>query len=205
MINSPVRLRGINGFACLGVATLLNEMAGALPPDCPPSLSIVVLSRTALSEVMQYCQRLDPEYDYIVVGDEQSRTLLAGNTTLKVMAVIDIGLPVPHLRYALYQALTSARAEVEVKIAPVFTLRERAVLNYLKRGMNTVQIAFLMGLNAKTISTYKRSAMKKLRVPNNQALYCQLAAMRSQDEHTDDTRGVARPDMYSLRYTINVR
>ena len=196
MIKSPVRLRGINGLACLGVATLLNEMGGALPTYFPPSLSIVVLSRTALSEVMQYCQRLDPAYDYIVVGDEQSRTLLAGNTALKVMAFIDIGLSLPCLRYALHQALTVAHA-VDVKIAPVFTSRELAVLNYLKRGMNNAQIACLMGLNAKTITTHKRSAMKKLRVPSNQALYCQLATMRSQDEYTDDTRVVARPDMYN--------
>ena len=188
MKKSPVRLHGLNSFACLGMANLLNEMAGALPNYFSPSLSIVVLSRMALLDVMQYCQRLDPAYNYIVVGDEQSHMLLAGNTVLKVMAFIDIGLPLARLRYALYKALTSEQVEVDVKIVPVFTLREYAVLNYIKRGMNTVQIAFLMGLNAKTISTHKRSAMKKMRVPNNLALYCQLAEMRSRDEYNDDAR-----------------
>lgn len=172
-----VRLLGEDGYAYFGIANLLKEMADTLPWKIPPLLTIVVVSRMALPEVMRYCQQLDPEHDYIVIGGGQARTVFAGNTTLKVAAFIDIGLPLPQLRHALYHALTSELKVADVQMPPVFTWREQAVLNFLNRGMNTVQISLVLGLSAKTTSNYKRSVMKKLRVPNNQFLYCKLAVL----------------------------
>ena len=86
------------------------------------------------------------------------------------------------MRESLLQAFLTPYLPTKLKAEPLFILREREVLNYLIRGKNTVQTAFQMGLNPKTVSSYKRSVMSKLQVPSNQALYCKLAFMRSQNK-----------------------
>lgn len=134
----------------------------------------------ALWEIMIYCQKLDPTGDYIILGDAQARELLSGNRPLRVVEFIDVGLPLPHLRHSLQKALTSSKLRM-CKIAPLtFTPREQAVLRYLMQGMNSAQIARLIGISDKTISTYKRSVMNKLQVSSNQILYCKLVLIRCQ-------------------------
>lgn len=180
MITSSVRLQGPNNFACIGIATLLSEISTTLPKSFPTSLMIIVLTRMALWEITKYCQQLDPTGDYIILGDTQVRELLSGNRSLKVVEFIDVGLPLPHLRYTLQKVLSSPKLKLRKAEPLTFTPREQVVLKYLIRGMNSVQTARLIGISEKTISTYKRSVMNKLQVSSNPTLYCKLILIQGQ-------------------------
>jgi len=183
-----IKVLSQDAFAELGITAILRGiMRKTYNPSHSP-ITIVVFSRMTLSATMKYYQRLDPEGAYIVIGNAQAHVLLAGNTTLKIIAFIDISLPVFQMRDALLQAFLTPFVPTKIKVKPLFTLREREVLNYLIRGKNTVQTAFQMGLSPKTVSSYKRSVMIKLQVPNNQALYCKLAFMRSQNKENAATK-----------------
>ncbi|CAI1516790.1 helix-turn-helix domain-containing protein [Serratia fonticola] len=52
-----------------------------------------------------------------------------------------------------------------------FTLRESEVLRYLRQGKSHEETANVMRLNVKTVSGYKRSAMRKLNFKRNQELF----------------------------------
>ncbi|AYM89258.1 DNA-binding response regulator [Serratia sp. 3ACOL1] len=52
-----------------------------------------------------------------------------------------------------------------------FTLRESEVLRYLRQGKSHEETANVMRLHVKTISGYKRSAMRKLNFKRNQELF----------------------------------
>ncbi|MBC3211573.1 helix-turn-helix transcriptional regulator [Serratia fonticola] len=52
-----------------------------------------------------------------------------------------------------------------------FTLRESEVLRYLRQGKSHEETAHVMRLNVKTVSGYKRSAMRKLNFKRNQELF----------------------------------
>ena len=51
------------------------------------------------------------------------------------------------------------------------TLREREVLQYMIKGKSLIETASVMRLKNKTVSTHKRSAMRKLNFKRNQELY----------------------------------
>jgi len=51
------------------------------------------------------------------------------------------------------------------------TLREREVLNHLKQGKTQVETASCMSLKVKTVSSHKRSAMRKLNFRRNNELF----------------------------------
>nr|WP_285894543.1 LuxR C-terminal-related transcriptional regulator [Serratia fonticola] len=52
-----------------------------------------------------------------------------------------------------------------------FTFRESEVLRYLRQGKSHEETANVMRLHVKTISGYKRSAMRKLNFKRNQELF----------------------------------
>lgn len=52
-----------------------------------------------------------------------------------------------------------------------FTLRESEVLRYLRQGKSHEEAANVMRLSVKTVSGYKRSAMRKLNFKRNQELF----------------------------------
>ncbi|WP_447876624.1 response regulator transcription factor [Serratia fonticola] len=52
-----------------------------------------------------------------------------------------------------------------------FTLRESEVLRYLRQGKSHEETANVMRLHVKTVSGYKRSAMRKLNFKRNQELF----------------------------------
>lgn len=51
------------------------------------------------------------------------------------------------------------------------TERQRQILHYLSKGMYASEIANLLNINCKTVSSHKRSAMAKLRLSRNAELY----------------------------------
>ncbi|CAI1017540.1 two component system sensor kinase SsrB [Serratia proteamaculans] len=51
------------------------------------------------------------------------------------------------------------------------TLRESEVLRYLRQGKSQLETANVMSLKGKTVSTHKRSAMRKLNFKRNHELY----------------------------------
>ncbi|WP_434462190.1 helix-turn-helix domain-containing protein [Serratia plymuthica] len=61
----------------------------------------------------------------------------------------------------------------------LFTLRERQVLRYIKKGVPPTQIGRILGINRKTVSTHKRNAMNSLKLRNNQSLHCWLNTLGS--------------------------
>lgn len=51
------------------------------------------------------------------------------------------------------------------------TLREREVLRCLKQGKSQMETAYAMSIKDKTVSTHKRTAMRKLNFKRNHELY----------------------------------
>lgn len=86
---------------------LLKEMSAQLPEVLPCPVTVLVLPRMKLCEVVNFCGRLDPDANYIVVGHSQARSLMDCGRTLKIRAFINIGQPLPELSLALHRALTA--------------------------------------------------------------------------------------------------
>lgn len=53
----------------------------------------------------------------------------------------------------------------------ILTLREREVLQCLEQGKSLFEVAVIMKIMNKTVSSHKRSAMRKLNLKRNQELY----------------------------------
>ena len=87
---------------------LLKEMEAQLPEALPSPFTVLVLPRMMLCEVVNFCRRLDPDAEYIVVGHSQARSLLACGRMLKIHAFIDIRQSLPELSHALHRALTAS-------------------------------------------------------------------------------------------------
>lgn len=56
-------------------------------------------------------------------------------------------------------------------VLQLLTLREREVLNHIKQGKTQVETANCMSLKVKTVSSHKRSAMRKLNFRRNNELF----------------------------------
>lgn len=53
------------------------------------------------------------------------------------------------------------------RCGPKLTLRESRVCRLIKHGYSQNQVAIMLGINKKTVSIHKRSAMRKLNINNN--------------------------------------
>lgn len=180
MIMPFVTLCGPDNYLCRGLATLLNDMASVLPPPSP--LTVVVLPRMGLLDMVNYCAQLRTEKDYIVIGPSQAQALLSCSSMLKIHAFIDITLPLPQLFHSLHQALTTPCTRTDANAAVRITRREHIVMNFLIKGKGVVKIASLTGHSFKTISAQKRSLMRKLHVTREQELLCKLKLIRDQKD-----------------------
>lgn len=80
--------------------------------------------------------------------------------------------PIEVIRTMLNEAIAMQRLHSpSVGVSRSITLRESEVLRYLRQGKSQVETANIMGLHVKTVSTHKRSAMRKLNFKRDHQLY----------------------------------
>lgn len=82
----------------------------------------------------------------------------------------------PEIVYEIIDHAISEKCKSEIKAPESFltkrlTERQWQILHYLSKGMHTREIANVMKINCKTVSSHKRSAMAKLRLTTNTELY----------------------------------
>lgn len=83
--------------------------------------------------------------------------------------------PIDVVNSMLEEAIAVQRAQpVHTKLdafTQLLTLREREVLSYLRQGKSHEETANVMSLHVKTVSSHKRSAMRKLNFKRNHELF----------------------------------
>lgn len=118
----------------------------------------------------------DPQPYYFSIRDKKQARLSYGNSCTGISAVI-------YRHQGISEVLSIVRDVTNSQITqrknlPVcsvchhrrLSIREREVLFYLNSGLNQTQTAKQMRINVKTVSSHKRSAMKKLNIKHNIAL-----------------------------------
>ncbi|WP_421671720.1 LuxR C-terminal-related transcriptional regulator [Rahnella sp. EDr1-12] len=73
--------------------------------------------------------------------------------------------------HALTEKFKSEIRVPENLLTNKLTERQRQILHYLSKGMQPGEIANLLNIDCKTVSTHKRSAMGKLKLTKNTDLY----------------------------------
>lgn len=100
--------------------------------------------------------------------------ILKGTNVNNIEMFIDISMIPTQIEHAISQIL-SMQKENKNTLTPsgriMLTSREKLVLKYLSKGMRGSEIASMFNLSSKTISSQKRSLMKKLYISNNFQLF----------------------------------
>ncbi len=80
--------------------------------------------------------------------------------------------PIDVLKSMLEEAISAQECQSPSYVASQgLTLREGEVLRYLRQGKSHEETANVMSLHVKTVSSHKRSAMRKLNFKRNQELF----------------------------------
>ncbi|TBM25847.1 helix-turn-helix transcriptional regulator [Hafnia paralvei] len=161
-----------NIFLSLGISSLLDKISKTEPGLKSKDYHFLLLSNLSLLNIAQFCHDLDPKKSYVVIGNTAAGAMLSG-TGLVIEKFINTSMPINDIEYELLMLLKGIRTHEFVPIPTkwaILTTRERIVLKYITLGMTPSLIARMVGLNIKTISSQKRSIMRKFRVSSNQQL-----------------------------------
>lgn len=162
-----------DAFLTIGISSLLNSILSMDISFKDKKLNILLISNTSLLNMAHFCHGLDPEKPYFFIGSVAAWRMLNGTGILKLEGFIDISKSLNELKYELYFMLQGGRVFNAYPIQKekiILSPCERFVLRYIASGMPAALIAKRLGLSVKTISSQKRSMMKKLCVSSNQQL-----------------------------------
>lgn len=123
----------------------------------------------------QFCQRYSPLQQIIIIQDIPCYHHRRMPPCLRAFAVIDRCISIQALLQVVERGLILPRSIIPVRKChrgiQTLTLKERQVLSILRHGLRNNQVARLMALTPKTVSTHKRNAMSKLGFTRNAELY----------------------------------
>jgi len=172
-MTASYRIYSQDVFLTVGISSLLDSILSMNTLFESKKFHILLISNLSLLSLAQFCQNLDPEKTYFVIGSAAAWSLLNGTGALKLKGFIDISKSVSEIKYELYFMLKGIKVPNSTPInteKTVLSPCECLVLKYISSGMTAASIARRLGLSVKTISSQKRSVMKKLCVSSNQQL-----------------------------------
>ncbi|WP_282808341.1 helix-turn-helix transcriptional regulator [Hafnia alvei] len=165
-----------DAFLTIGVSSLLDYILSMDISLEPRKLDILLVSNISLLNIDAFCRGLDTKKSYFVIGSSDAWHMLNGLKGLRLEGFIDISKPLNEIKIDLFFMLKGSKSTNATNICPVQTdetilsYREKFVLNCIASGISTSSIAKRLGLSVKTVSSQKRSMMKKLHVYSNQQL-----------------------------------
>ena len=172
-MTASYRIYSQDAFLTVGISSLLDSILSMNISFKDKKLNILLISNISLLNIAHFCHGLDPKKTYFVIGSAAAWDMINGTGIMKLEGFIDISKSLNELKYELYFMLKGGREFNTYPIqAEKVTLSpcERFVLRYISSGMPAASIAKRLGLSVKTISSQKRSMMKKLNVSSNQQL-----------------------------------
>ncbi len=110
---------------------------------------------------------------FFLIRDQKNRLLSHLFQSVRKNGTLYRNQPIDAVKSMLEEAI-SVQGCLPPSSTPVtkhFTFRESEVLRYLRQGKSHEETANVMRLHVKTISGYKRSAMRKLNFKRNQELF----------------------------------
>ncbi|WNN54798.1 helix-turn-helix transcriptional regulator (plasmid) [Hafnia alvei] len=172
-MTASYRIYSQDAFLTVGISSLLDSILSMNISFKDKKLNILLISNISLLNIAQFCHSLDHKKTYFVIGSAAAWDMINGTGIMKLEGFIDISKSLNELKHELYFMLKGGR---EFNTYPIQTEKiilspcERFVLRYISSGMPAASIAKRLGLSVKTISSQKRSMMKKLNVSSNQQL-----------------------------------
>lgn len=172
-MTASYRIYSQDVFLTVGISSLLDSILSMNISFKDKKLNILLISNISLLNIAHFCHSLDPKKTYFVIGSAAAWDMINGTGIMKLEGFIDISKPLNELEHELYFMLSR---DQRINTYPMQTEKiilspcERFVLRYISSGMPAASIAKRLGLSVKTISSQKRSMMKKLNVSSNQQL-----------------------------------
>lgn len=172
-MTASYRIYSQDAFLTVGISSLLDSILSMNISFKDKKLNILLISNISLLNIAHFCHGLDLKKTYFVIGSATAWDMINGTGIMKLEGFIDISKSLNELEHELYFMLKGGRA---INVHPIQTEkiilspREHFVLRYISSGMSASLIAKRLGLSVKTISSQKRSMMKKLNVSSNQQL-----------------------------------
>lgn len=169
-----------DAYLSLGVNALLQMAFSTAPHINTEKLHFILISGMTLINASKFCYSLNRGNKYVVISDPKIIPLLEIPNGIEVERFIDIRLPIMKMLDEIGSVIRREKKKEYVTRCFIFPLskRERVVIDYIHRGMSPTLIAKLTKLSIKTVSSQKRSIMKKLQVSSNQQLYIKVALLR---------------------------
>lgn len=172
-MKASYRIYSQDAFLSIGISSLLDSILSMNILFKEKKLNILLISNISLLNIAHFCHDLDPKKTYFVIGSATAWDMINGTGIMKLEGFIDISKSLNELKYELYFMLKGGREFNPYHIQTekiILSPSERFVLRYIASGMPAASIAKRLGLSVKTISSQKRSMMKKLNVSSNQQL-----------------------------------
>lgn len=144
-----------------------------------PGLSVdIVFQAIGNGMPVDVCRSLKPGVPpplLFLIQDLRDARLLHQNQTVQQSGTLYRHQPIDSVKSMLEKAISVRRSQPPKAKLDAFiqflTLRESEVLRYLRQGKSHEETANVMSLHVKTISSHKRSAMRKLNFKRNQELF----------------------------------
>jgi len=180
-------------FLSTAASSLLNEIYTKNSELISKQCNILIINNSSLLNLPNIFEKLNKRKRYVVISSLFINSLLRGVEQLKLEKFIDIDISVDSIKYQLLMYLKGITVDTSVLTSTdkvILSHREIFVLKYLSMGMTPSFIARLSGVSVKTISSQKRSIMKKLCISNNQQLFIKSKLIKLAEERNSSPPAV---------------
>ena len=158
---SLIKIHSDNEFAKKALQNIIDEMD--LTPRHDSTIDIYCFSQRNIinSDIINI--NITPASRYIIIGHENVLNYFSSNDEENNHLLIDIFMKVDEIKIELMQFLRRiSRSSYHFRPAFTLTEKELSIIKHIAKGLPIPEIAKMKKISVKTISTHKRSAMRKM-------------------------------------------
>lgn len=180
MIRRPINIFGQDAFFVKGLHSIINKLIRNVAVNIRGSIYIPdvwVFSDSTMADVLPFVRQLRSDASYIIFGNERCGRLFDKVPNVNVLCFIEVDASVMETEKVLREYLEPLFVSRGKNVAPVVSMKshvlsesEMKVIRLFSLGLSLGKIAELYELSIKTISAYKRMAMRRLGVKSDQEL-----------------------------------
>lgn len=169
MDTNLIKIHSDNEFAKIALQNMIDEID--LTPRHDSTIDIYCFSHRNIinSDIINIS--ITPSSRYIIIGHEHVLNYFSSNDGEINHLLIDIFMNVDEIKIELMQFLRRlSRSSYQFRPAFTLTEKELSIIKHIAKGLPIPEIAKIKKISIKTISTHKRSAMRKMNARTTQIM-----------------------------------
>lgn len=161
MDNSLIKIHSANIFAKIALQQLIDEIDFTLDVDSP--IDIYYFGHKNIIDRDITNINVTPTSRYIIIGHRHVLNCFSSNNGDINHLLVDILMSAEEIKIELTKCLrTLSRSSFYFRPAFELTAKELSIVKHIAKGLPISLIARMKNISIKTISTHKRSAMRKM-------------------------------------------